>query len=480
MGDASGNNIPPADFFGQRKKRTRTEQEMELITPTQSNSDFTSDTSPLVSGTSLPALQLNGDDLNIQGNVSIETVVTPSVMDREKEKLAFKLDKLNDKRCRYESHEAFLKKCIDNNLIPAGLRVFVEPSIGNRDDAFLHKWHERLNDFSKTLTGDVIEYCEAEIARTKEAISETSERLKALVTTPVYTDINNTIATNEKSRTNELIQRKNRKFYKLKYGDRESERRQERPPADPRVIYSNKGHRGMRRNVDSSDDDQRIRDKGNNNNIQYRRDRDTREERREDRRDDRREDRREDRRVDNREDRRNGQNEHNERVIAAIDRRNERRDYADAARNNAPRENSSGWRPTINRREDAPLHERIALSRRNSNRNMDPRRREDEPRQLWNPDQNEQLLDKKDREIRILRRRLESKEQNNDNLETVTSHYSRDESTLPKNGNGAQPGPSGVDLDEMRRFLKEAMGTINAFAKQLNVPTGTEPTHSNK
>lgn len=475
MGDASGNKIPPVDFFGQGKKRSRTEPEQEnYITPTQSNSDFTSDdnTSTSVSGTSLPMLQLNGDDLNIQGNASIETVVTPSEMNGHKEKLAFKLDKLNDKRCRYESHEAFLKKCIDNHLVPAGLRVFVEPSIGNRDDAFLHKWHERLNDFSKTLTLDVIEYCEAEIARTKEAITETSERLKALVTTPVYTDINNTIATNEKSRTNELIQRKNRKFYKLKYGDRETERRQERPPADPRVIYSNKGHRGMRRNPDSSDEDRRIRGNKNYNDIHDGRNPNTRK--------DRGEDRREDRPVDHQKDRRNEQNQHNERVIAAIDRRNERRNYADAVRNNTPRENGSGRGPTINRREDVPLHERIALSRRNSNRSMDPRRRDDEPRQLSNPNQNERLLDEKDREIRILRRRLESREQNNDNLETVTSHYSREETTLPKNGNGAQLGPSAVNLDEMRRFLKEAMGTINAFAKQLNVPTGTEPTHSDK
>ena len=119
MGDASGSNITPPDFFGQRKKRSRTEQE-NYITPTQSNSDLTSDdnTSTSVFGTSLPTIQLNSEE--IQGNASIETVVSPSQMDKEKERLVFKLDKLNDKRCRYESHETFLKKCIDNNLIPNG------------------------------------------------------------------------------------------------------------------------------------------------------------------------------------------------------------------------------------------------------------------------------------------------------------------------------------------------------------------------
>ena len=98
MGDASGNSKQQqtTDFFGQRNsKRSRTQEE-NFVTPKNSNLTITSDedTSRSVSTTSIPAIRLNNDEL--QGNSSVDTVVTPSQMDKEKEKLVFKLDKLND------------------------------------------------------------------------------------------------------------------------------------------------------------------------------------------------------------------------------------------------------------------------------------------------------------------------------------------------------------------------------------------------
>ena len=153
--------------------------------------------STATSSTSLtPELRLNDSEMDVHNSESTETVVRLAYIDKEKESLAFKLDRLNDIKCRYESHEAFLKKCLDNNLVPNGLKVYVEPSIGNRGKAFLQQWHSRLEDFSKTRTTDVIGYCENEISKTKNEIVEISERLKALVTTPVFTDISKTITIN--------------------------------------------------------------------------------------------------------------------------------------------------------------------------------------------------------------------------------------------------------------------------------------------
>ena len=92
-------------------------------------------------------------------------------------------------------------------MIPNGLKVFVEPSIGNRDDDFLQKWHDRLETFSKTLTSDVIEYCEQVIAKTDEEIKEKTARLKDQVSTTVFADISNTITTNVISSFSALIQK---------------------------------------------------------------------------------------------------------------------------------------------------------------------------------------------------------------------------------------------------------------------------------
>ena len=81
-----------------------------------------------------------------------------------------------------------------------------------------------MEEFSKVLTTDVIEFCEKEIKQTTNEIEETSKKLKELMTAPEYTEITKTISVNEKSRNNELIARKKRKFYRLKYNKTEDNR----------------------------------------------------------------------------------------------------------------------------------------------------------------------------------------------------------------------------------------------------------------
>ena len=145
--------------------------------------------------------------INISDNESRETIITnPIYAEREREKLAFRLDRLNDKRCRYESHENFLKKCLSNNLVPNGLKVFIEPSIGNVNKTFLPLWHSKLDEFSRTLTGEVIKSCKTEIAKTKNEINVVNKQLSDLVTNGGYPEIIKTTANNAKSHTNELGQ----------------------------------------------------------------------------------------------------------------------------------------------------------------------------------------------------------------------------------------------------------------------------------
>ena len=126
---------------------------------------------------------LDVDDNLFSDNESRETILPNPAF---AEKLAFRVDRLNDKRCRYESHEQFLKKCLANNLVPNGLKVYVEPSIGNRNEEFLKLWHSKLDEFSKTLTGIVIKFCETEITETKKEIHEVSTQLGDLISEHDY------------------------------------------------------------------------------------------------------------------------------------------------------------------------------------------------------------------------------------------------------------------------------------------------------
>ena len=79
------------------------------------------------------------------------TNIVPECNNISKEKLALKLNSLNDKNARYKSHRSFLTKCHKEEVIPQGLSIHIEPSVGNQDSEFLETWHERLQALSLTL-----------------------------------------------------------------------------------------------------------------------------------------------------------------------------------------------------------------------------------------------------------------------------------------------------------------------------------------
>ena len=113
---AASNNSPITNAFNKRRRVDTNEENIAVATPT---------------------LQLNDGPLESESTITV--LDNPNYNPRNTETLAKKLDRLYDKKARFESHENYLSKCLINNLIPNGLRVFVEPSIGNRDDAFLKK-----------------------------------------------------------------------------------------------------------------------------------------------------------------------------------------------------------------------------------------------------------------------------------------------------------------------------------------------------
>ena len=204
--------------------------------------------------------------------------------------------------------------------------------------------------------------------------------------------------------------------------------------------------------------------------------------------------------------RRNEDSDHDERVLAAIDKRN--RNYADAVRNQM----STG--PNQNNDVNVPIHEKISINRRQSRRNMNHQRmdrpREDEPNYnrtsrpregahcpredyplMGHPREGDRLErqqdsrnnGEKDREIEILRKKIEKLERSRTGAERVLSHYSKDMDEPPKNVMGAQqqgPSDNNLNLVEMQNFIKGAMATINNFAKQLNKVTGTTQTPSDR
>ena len=129
---------------------------------------------------------------------------TNNSYNRNNDYLITKLDRLHDKHERFVSHKDFLQKCQENKVVPKGLKLELEPSIGNHDDEFLSKWYEKLEKFSNSLMSDVISYCDKINTETACAITELTDRLKDTVHEREFKSVQETIQENNGIRRQSL------------------------------------------------------------------------------------------------------------------------------------------------------------------------------------------------------------------------------------------------------------------------------------
>ena len=165
---------------------------------------------------------------------STDTIVT--VIDNQNDSrtqyTARKIDRLNDKEARFKSHKEFLTRCLAANVIPNGLKIELEASIGNHNEEFLTKWHEKLNKFSRELTQDVIEFCGKTITETSTEIVDAKQELSSLATQEQRKELTSTLEKNQETRSQQLKRNKDKKFYSLKYNTRHKPNRQKYPASD--------------------------------------------------------------------------------------------------------------------------------------------------------------------------------------------------------------------------------------------------------
>ena len=116
---------------------------------------------------------------------------------------------------RYNSHRDFLSKCIQENLVPKGLEITVEPTIGNFDQEFVDNWYTNLKHFSIVLMKQIVAYCNKAEQKPKKQWNRNN--LKAAAEKEDYEEIKNTITSNETATKKLLQQQKFKKFSSLKY-----------------------------------------------------------------------------------------------------------------------------------------------------------------------------------------------------------------------------------------------------------------------
>ena len=239
-------------------------------------------------GESPPEVTLTPPDRTDSERTITENVIQQNNQQQDffDEREAVKMDRLVDKKDRYESHIQFLTKCLADKVIPLGLTIQVEPTIGNHNEEFLNKWYEKLNSFSFELMKDVVEFCKSTTTVLSTQIKEVDASIKTKIPPTKYTELSKTLQENQEIRKRHLQQRKIKKFNHLKYKNnhhvplREG-RQQERPNqtngyknktndrSQSRNRYLKPSYASVLRNK-SNTDQRRSNNNNNGNNIDNR------------------------------------------------------------------------------------------------------------------------------------------------------------------------------------------------------------------
>ena len=131
--------------------------------------------------------------------------------------LAIKLNRLKDKQARFVSHKEFLTRCIAEELVPKGLEVTLEPTIGNPDQEFSDNWYSKQKQFSLSLMKDIVQFCDKTISKTGRDIKNTESSLKRNASQSHYHVIQTEINANEDSTRKVLQKRKFKNYNNVKY-----------------------------------------------------------------------------------------------------------------------------------------------------------------------------------------------------------------------------------------------------------------------
>ena len=246
-----------------RAKRNRTQYEQEedsnhhLRVPNNSGSG--SDSSLLDTDSNITVI-VNDKD----GEDDILPIESPSITnttgnsadrgtdERHKARI-IRLERLRDKQDRYNSHIGFLKECHQHKVIPKGLRIDVEPSIGNNDEEFCNKWFSHLENFSLTLISEIITYSEGIEKDATTRIEEETKFLRENLDPDDFTEINDLMDRSATQRRKRLSLTKRKKFHFLRYNRPERSERNERSER-PERMERQPSARNLRRNNDNGHD----------------------------------------------------------------------------------------------------------------------------------------------------------------------------------------------------------------------------------
>ena len=95
-----------------------------------------------------------------------------------------------------------------------GLKLELEPTLGNHYQELIENWYMKLNEFSLIVIGD-IKYCDKTLRKMNNEIASTEEALKDAMEQEEYKRFPNAIRTNAEVTKRKFKQKKFKKFNTL-------------------------------------------------------------------------------------------------------------------------------------------------------------------------------------------------------------------------------------------------------------------------
>ena len=74
------------------------------------------------------------------------------------------------------SHKKSLIRCIENKLIPKGLELLLEPTVGDYDQEFIDNWYSNLKEFYFILMKDIVKFCGKTIEETQIKLKQNLDK----------------------------------------------------------------------------------------------------------------------------------------------------------------------------------------------------------------------------------------------------------------------------------------------------------------
>ena len=203
-----GNNNNDNNEANSSAQHLRVPSATDITSSESENSLFNSDRdsiNTIIDGTNAERVVITPPREN---NITTEDDFRPRII---------RLERLRDKSDRYSSHIQFLKECRETNVIPKGLKIDIEPSIGNNDEKFCKLWFSRMEQFSKILITDIITYSEGVENTTAIKIDEETAFLRTNMTADEFKECEDKLDYNSTQRRSRLAATKRKKYHHLRY-----------------------------------------------------------------------------------------------------------------------------------------------------------------------------------------------------------------------------------------------------------------------